>query len=105
MPAHTKGVLIKAGGTTDGSVMRGRDVEFELKDVDLDPRVKSVLYRLAEINHVNMKAIAEIAMLTEKFTDIVINMTTVADNMKTAIGQMKRQEADVDGDITTDTRN
>lgn len=104
MPANEKGVIIKPGGTTDGSVLRARDVEFELRSVDtLDPRVKSILYRLAESNHVNMKAIAELAQMFEQMVDSMVGMTTVAENMKQMTDKYlaDREGADVDPDITT----
>ena len=82
MPAHTKGVLIKQGNAKDGSVLMGRDVEFELRSVDVHPTVKSLLIRLAEINYVNMKGIAELAMLMDRLATGYQDIVAVASNMK-----------------------
>jgi hypothetical protein len=103
MPANEKGVIIKPGGTTDGSVLRARDVEFQLKGADIDPRVKNVLCTLAEINHVNMKAIAELGSMFDKMVDVMTDMTTVAGNMREMTDRYlkEREGADVEPDITT----
>lgn len=107
MPANEKGVLIKPGGTTDGSVMRARDVEFALKGADIDPRVKHVLCTLAEINHVNTKGLAELAQMFDKMVDTMMSMSTVAENMRTMTDKYlkDREGADVEDDITTHTNN
>lgn len=103
--ADDKSFAIIKGGTTDGSVMRARDVEFELRGVDIDPRVASILYRLAEINHINTKAVAELASMLDQMVETMIGITTIAENMKSATEQMKRTQADVDPSITTETSN
>lgn len=98
-----KSFAIIPGGTSDGSVLRARDVERELRGVDLDPKVKSLLYRLAEINHVNMKGIAELATLFDTMIDTMTEFGAVAENMKAMTDKLQRREADVDGDVGTES--
>lgn len=103
MPADEKGVIIRPGGTSDGATMRARDVEFELRGVDVDPRIKSVMVKLAEINHVNTKAIAELAVLLDKMIDTMNEFGTIAQNMRGLTDKYlaDRKDADVENDITT----
>lgn len=101
-----KPFTILKGGTRDGSVLRARDVEFELRGADVSPEVRSILYRLAEINHVNTKAVAELATMFDQMIDTMSGITTVAENMKIATERLnKRGQADVDHDVTTESHN
>lgn len=89
----------------DGSVLKGRDVEFELRGVDIHPTIKSLLIRLAEINYVNVKAIAEMGTMIEQMSDIIVQFIQVADNMKTEAEALKKMHgggvADVADDVST----
>lgn len=75
-------VNIIKGGTGDADVLRGRDVEFELRGVDLDSRTKSIIIQLAERVHQNKKAIAELAMMFDQMVDTMQGFADVTHNMK-----------------------
>jgi predicted transcriptional regulator len=75
-------VNIIKGGTGDADVLRGRDVEHELRGVDLDSRTKSILIQLAERTHQNKKAIAELALMFDKMIDNMQGFADIAHNMK-----------------------
>lgn len=70
------------GGTGDADVLRGRDVEFMLKGVDVDHRLKSVLIQLAERVHQDKKAIAELAVMFDQMVDTMQGFADVTHNMK-----------------------
>jgi hypothetical protein len=93
-PAILKG---PTGGT---NLMRGRDVEFMLKNRNLDPALVNVLVKIAEINHTNTLAIAELATLLDQMTTIMQGFSEVAGNMKDTIAQFKRgAEGEAEGEI------
>jgi hypothetical protein len=81
--------------------MRGRDVDFKLRG-KIDPVVVAVIAQIAEINHTNMKAIAELAQMQDKTIDLVQQFSNVAENMKQRTDQMLRatqqQQDAADGD-------
>ncbi len=81
-------------GTIGTNMMRGRDVRQRLKD-KLDNDVIHVIATVAEINHTNSLAIAELAQMQAKFVDIVQQFTDVAENMKQRTDQMARAMGDV----------
>ena len=104
MSARDKGVSIISGGTKDGAHLRGRDVELELKSSPVDPRVKSLLYRLAETNHFALSRLAELATLLDQLIDVVQNFANISENMKAKMERIHRdvKGEDVDADITTE---
>lgn len=86
-----KEAMPKLLGKTEGTnVMRGRDVRLLLQGVDAHPKVKEVLERIAEINHINMTAIAELATNMDALVNIVQKFADVASNMKDRTDQMAR---------------
>jgi hypothetical protein len=87
------GILIKHDEDKDVSSLRGRDVEFMLRDASVDPRVKRVLVGLAEANHANTNRVAGMATLVDQCVDIVTNFAQIAGNMKDAVGILQRQVA------------
>jgi predicted chitinase len=96
------GKLIADGGPVkDSQTIRARDVYFTLKGADVHPSVVQMLAQLAESNHINTKAIAEIAVHLGQMTNIISGFTTVAENLKNAAEQLTRRQANVDDDITT----
>lgn len=90
--------FIKSG--KDGTVLKGRDVEFELQGRDVDPVVKSLLIRIADVNQFNVKSIAELALLVDRLVDGYQDVVKIAGNMKDITQQMMKGP-DVDDDIST----
>lgn len=77
-------------GTGGDNVMRGRDVRQMLIGKNVEPTVQTILERIAEINHINMKAIAELASMQEQTVNLLQNFSDVAGNMKERTDQMAR---------------
>lgn len=103
MPAKDKGVIISGRQVKDGSALRARDVEFELRSVSVPPQVKSLLCRLAEINHANMNRIAELSTMLDQCINIIQSFSDIAGNMKEKMDSIQREvrgEADV-GSVST----
>jgi hypothetical protein len=71
-------------------VMRGRDVRFLLQNRNVDPQVIHVIAKLAEINHANTLAIAEIATMFNQMIDTMHGFSQVAENMRDKIAQFER---------------
>lgn len=88
MPKN-KSAIILPEGTTGSKVMRGRDVDFMLRG-KVDPEVLKVLVSIAEINHTNMLAIAELATMQDQIINLVQQFANVAGNMKERTDQMAR---------------
>ena len=78
---------------------RARDVEFELKGVDVHPSIKNCLCKMAEQSHVNMRGLAELASMFDQLTKLVDGMMTVAQNMKDRSEQMRRAMEDIPEDV------
>jgi hypothetical protein len=89
----SKSQLIKTSEST--GVMRGRDVHFALSG-KVDPELLKILTTLAEINHTNTLALAELATMFDQMIDTMQSFGDVAENFKNkaeqfdrAMGQMK----------------
>lgn len=80
---------IRSEGTKGTGIMRGRDVREKLAG-ELHPKVVEVIATLAEVNHTNSLAIAELATMQDKFLDMLQGFTDVAANMKDRTDQMMR---------------
>jgi hypothetical protein len=80
-------ILTKA--STHTGVMRGRDVRHKLGGV-IDPIVQDVIAEIAEINHTNCKAIAELATMQEQLITLVQQFADIAQNMKDRTDQLVR---------------
>lgn len=89
MPKPDAPAIISEGTRTNTGVMRGRDVREALRGL-LPPRAIETIAQIAEINHTNVLAIAELATMLDQFTDIVQGMADIAENMKTRTDQMVR---------------
>lgn len=85
-------VLLKQ--STHTGVMRGRDVLISLKDRNLDPILVRTLADIAEINHTNVKAIAELANMQDQLVNMMQGMTDIAANMKDRTDKMARAMGD-----------
>jgi hypothetical protein len=97
-PAILKGPV---GGT---NLIRGRDVRFLLQNRNLDLSLIDVIAKIAEVNHTNSLAIAELAVHLDKVIDIVKNFSDIAGNMKDTIAQFRRgAEGEVSGEEPDDT--
>lgn len=83
------GPIIIPEGTTGTKIMRGRDVQFLLQG-KVDPITLDVLVKLAEINHTNTLAIAELANMQTQMIDIIQNFADIAGNMKDRSDQLLR---------------
>ena len=70
-------------------IMRGRDVVSKLVG-KIDPEVVGVIAKIAEINHINMKAIAELATNMDRVVDMIRGFSDIAGNMKERTDQMAR---------------
>jgi hypothetical protein len=71
-------------------VLRGRDVRAKLLTRNIDPEVRTILEQIAEINHINMLAIAELATMQDKIIDLVQGFSNIAGNMKDRTDAMAR---------------
>ncbi len=89
MTKKNESAIIMPGGHTGTNVMRGRDVDFKLRG-KVEREVLDVLVSLAEINHTNMKAIAELATMQDQIINLVQKFADVAGNMKDRTDQMAR---------------
>lgn len=94
---------ILLGQTDNTNVMRGRDVRHLLQREGLSPALMSVLERIAEINHVNMKAIAELATMMDQTVNMIQSFGEVAENMKKRTDQMARAMVEGQEDEPTTT--
>jgi hypothetical protein len=81
-------ILDKA--STHTGVMRARDVRATLDKRNLDPILISTIANIAEINHTNCIAVAELATNLDKMLDLIQNFSNIAANMKERTDQMKR---------------
>jgi hypothetical protein len=92
------GPAILTGKSEHTGVMRGRDVRADLGG-KVDPELLKVLVTLAEINHTNTLAIAELATMQNQLVDMLQGFTDIAENMKTRTDQLVRStKAEVEGD-------
>jgi hypothetical protein len=82
----------------DTGVMRGRDVRRKLQH-NTDPNLLSVLETLAEINHTNTLAVAELATMFNQMVDTMQGFANIAENMKNKAEQLERSaNAEVAGE-------
>lgn len=98
MPDKAKAVPIleKRSGT---NVMRARDVVASLQNRNLDPILVDHIAKIAEINHTNCLAIAELATMFDHMVDTMKSFADVAQNMKDKAEQLERgTKAEVEGD-------
>lgn len=106
--AKDKGfATILKGRREDTGVMRGRDVRQRLLTRAIDPEVRTILEQLAEINHTNVLAVAELATMVDGIIDIVQNFADISQNMKDKMQQIERgTKAEVEGeDGAADTKH
>lgn len=82
-----------------GNVMRGRDVRATLQNRNLDPILIDTIATLAEINHVNMKALAELATIQDQIIDAVQKFADISENMK---NKMKSLEEGINTELEGD---
>jgi hypothetical protein len=90
MAKDKPGPAIIAGPTSGTNLIKGRDVRFYLEPRGLDPMLIDILAKIAEVNHTNSLAIAELANLLDQQMNIIQKMTDVAANMKEVTEQFKR---------------
>lgn len=88
IPGRSSAVILPEG-TTGTHVMKGADVRYKLHG-KLDPAVIEVIAQIAEINHTNMKAIAELATMQDQMLNVIQQFADVAHNMKERTDQMVR---------------
>ena len=85
--------------STHTGVMRGRDVRSRLLTRNIDPELRDIIEQLAEINHTNTLAIAELANNFDKMVDIIQSFSDVAENLKNRSEQLMRgTQAETEGD-------
>jgi hypothetical protein len=85
-------------------VMRGRDVRAKLLTRNIDPEVRTILETLAEINHTNVLAIAELATMQDQIINIIQNFANISQNMKDKMAQIQRStQAEAEGDEGAET--
>lgn len=84
---------ILRGSSTGTNVLRGRDVRFALSDRNLDPHLVDIIAKIAEVNHTNSLAIAELATMFDQMVDTMQGFSNVAANMKDKIAQFERGAA------------
>lgn len=88
---------IEAMDRKTGTRLTGRAVRERLKG-KVDPEVLFVCESLAEYQGVLYQQGMELAQLVDKITDIVMQFTTVAENMKNAVESMgKYGDGDEEG--------
>lgn len=83
------GPAIIKEGTMGTGLMRGRDVRDKLTG-RMEPVAVEIIAKIAEINHTNTKAIAELATMLDQIVNIVQQFSDVAENMKTRTDQFVR---------------
>jgi CMP-2-keto-3-deoxyoctulosonic acid synthetase len=84
--------------STHTGVMRGRDVTYKLGGV-IDPIVVKCIADIAEINHTNCQAIAELATMQDQMLNIIQKFADVAENMKNRTDQLMRSTGEtMEGD-------
>lgn len=81
---------ILRGPNLGTNLIKGRDVRFLLQNRNLDPSLVEVIAKIAEVNHTNSLAIAELATLLDQQVNIMQGFADVAGNMKETIAQFKR---------------
>lgn len=74
--------------------LRGRDVEFQLKSVELHPLLKKVLYELAERQFAQYKAMAELATMFDQMIDGMNNLAEAGDMMRTQLQKFQKSHTD-----------
>ena len=84
---------------TGTNVMRGRDIRARLDGRNIDPILIDTIARLAEINHVNMTAIAELSTMLDQTINVIQQFADISQNMKDKMQQLERgTRAEVEGD-------
>jgi hypothetical protein len=83
-------------GERDGLTLRGRDVAFELKEANVDPKVVTLLINMAEILHVHSKAVADMATMFEQMMGLLEQVTTAQGNISQEVERFRRKYADED---------
>lgn len=96
------GVLIKSGekGIVDITVLKGRDVEFALRDVEIHPNVRKLIYQLAEGHNEMRNMVRELLTTVEQLVDTVATVGLAVEGAHKKLEQM-RKESVVDAEITT----
>lgn len=104
--AGDKATPILQKSSTHTGVMRGRDVHSRLNGKGIDPILVATMADIAEINHVNVKAIAEIATMLDECVNLIQQFSDVAGNMKDRTDQMARAMGQTaEGDDSGETSN
>lgn len=97
MPVESKGVVLNPGATQVASgKLRARDVRFALQNVDIDPRVKTILCQQAEIIHILGSNLTETATQLNTVIDIVQQFADISQNMKDKMDRIQRSITPVD---------
>lgn len=77
-------------------VMRGRDVREKLQG-KLDPTSVVVIAKIAEINHTNCTAIAEILTQQEQIINLIQQFSDIAENMKLRTDKLVSAQESLEG--------
>jgi hypothetical protein len=85
-----EGPAILRQGSGGTNLIKGRDVRFLLQNRNLDLSLVETIAKIAEVNHTNSLAIAELATLVDNIINIVQNFANISQNMKDTIAQFKR---------------
>lgn len=88
----------------DTGIMRGRDVREKLK-THLHPTAIEVIATVAEINHTNCKAIAELATMFEQMVNAMQGVLEVAENMKGRTDKLLSMQESLEGVRPDDALN
>lgn len=93
-------LILPEGTQKDASKLRARDVRFELQGCGLNPKLVSILERLAERGHYLQSQMVEMATLQNQMIDLLQQFSDVAGNMKEA--QQRIDKALGDGGVGDD---
>lgn len=103
--AKEKATPILTGSRDTTGIMRPRDVRQRLLG-KVDPELLSVIETIADINHHNMLALAELASMFDKMVNAMQGILQVAENMKDRTDKMARaMREDVEGSEDENTVN
>lgn len=103
---ENKSAAILRGPNLGTNIIKGRDVRFLLQNRNIDPSLVEILAKIAEVNHTNSLAIAELATLLDSMTNIVQSFSDIASNMKDTIAQFKRgAEGEVSEELSDRTEH
>lgn len=73
--------------------MKGRDIDFELKGVSLDPRLLRVLMRIGEDQSTMQQQLMQLATMLDAVMDNMTAFMAVAGNMKDKVDELQGQSA------------